>query len=67
MKGSEVAKTADTLDNFVCNKNTFVEESAALNNSVAYSGDFAKVIDNLEVAFCKNGLNLKESFCMVNH
>ena len=34
---SKIAKAFDALDNFVCYKNAFVEESAALNNSVTYS------------------------------
>ena len=37
MEGSKVAETLDTLDNFICNENAFVEECAALNDSVTDS------------------------------
>ena len=37
VKGSKVAKTADTFNNFVSYEHTLVEESAALNNSVTDS------------------------------
>ena len=48
MKGSKVAETADAFNNFVGYEHAFVEESAALNNSVADSGNFAQVVNNLE-------------------
>ena len=62
---SEVAKAFDALDNFVCNKNAFVEERAALNDSVTDCGNFTQAVDNLCIAFGKNFLNLKESLCVI--
>ena len=58
---SEVGKAFDTCDNLFCDKAAFIEESAALNDSVANCCDFAQIVKNLAFAACESFLNLKES------